>query len=117
MDNRILQFYIGVDDYTVMLPKVCSENPSLVAHLQFSFRLTGDFLQAAFDDDIKKTIDYDALSSFIHQSIATKNCSSLPEFIPNLKSQVLHYAPLISGGRISLSFHCHDAFRFEIDLL
>lgn len=117
MNNCAVQFDIGVDEYAFMLPKACSLNPSLVTHLQFSFRLSGNFWHAAYEDDISKTIDYDALSSFIHQRLATKDCGSLPQFLPTIKSLIQDYSPLIADGHLFVSFNCHDAFRFEIDLL
>ena len=117
MTNMTIEFHIGVKDCRFILSRPCSRHLEQKISLTVSFFLKGDFLPAAVSDDIKKTIDYDALSEHIKHLLMPFDCASFEDMKINLSSQITDFSSLIKGGYLLLSMRCHDAFRCKIHLL
>jgi len=109
-----LKLSLGVKDFQFALSRSCAKRPQQKIIFTVSFVLEGDFLPAALEDNLLKTIDYDALTRQLATSLNSFDCSNFLNIKPHLK-QVMHsFSDLISGGYASFSLQCHDTFFDEI---
>jgi dihydroneopterin aldolase len=107
---------IGVNNFRFSLKKPCAIDDKTLLHVCLSFCLDGNFLPAAYSDNLSDTLDYEALCGHIARSITINSCASFLQLAEEIKQEILNFSPLISGGSISLAVHCHDAFTIDKEL-
>lgn len=117
MTDITTQMCIGVDNYVVTLNTPCTTTANQPSQITLSFALWGHFLPAAVNDDLKKTIDYDALCVRIKNSLMHHDCHSFENIQHTILDQIRSCSSLITHGSLWIALNCHHAFRCEINLL
>ncbi len=102
---------VGVKDFCFELSTKCGEKK---AQVSMDFFLEGDFLPAAQSDDLKKSVDYYALSMALKEKLKDRSCRSQMAEATRL---ILEFSPLITAVYVKITALCHGALIVEQSLL
>jgi len=85
---------------------MCVDDIHCEPKITISFSLEGDFLSAAYSDNINLTVDYEQLCNFLISRL------NKPEdlTINNLQFLIKTFSPLINNGLINLEVRCAHAY-------
>lgn len=104
---------IGVKDYASTLSNTCVYDHECRVKLKVSFELEGDFLNAAYSDNIRHTVDYEQLCKFINARFTKPEDINLN----NLKLAIKDFSPLINTGFVTLEVSCAHTYSKDQGLL
>jgi dihydroneopterin aldolase len=110
-----VEINIGVENYHFFLSKHCTGQS--FGQLALSFSLEGDFLAAAVNDDLSRTVDYYEACQAVKKRLYPLSCKE----IASIKEQALmvfhNFSPLITKSYVKITALCHGALIVEEGLL
>lgn len=110
-----IEIKVGVKNFCFSLENLCPKTGQN-GRLVISFSLDGDFLPAALNDDLEKTVDYSLLAQALKLKLSPLECSK-KSLITLAFSTIMDFSPLITGCYLKVFAPCHGALIVDRSLL
>jgi dihydroneopterin aldolase len=102
-----IEISIGIKNLKFIKQNACAYDQHCPCNINISYELTGNFLQAALNDDINYTVDYDLLSQYIIKYLQACVILNLHE----LKKIIKKFSCLIKSGKLELELRCPHVYK------